>query len=147
MLRGTITAVLLSALLFSLDGCPAKRQAGAPPVAGPGGAERWGGLFTPYPGARRLCSQHVSGISAGKPMHITWLGFATTDAPEHVSEFYARNTAGAAVEKSSHGLTQLRGSSREILSVMIAARKGYPTCEAQPAGSDRTVIIVSNATP
>jgi hypothetical protein len=109
------------------------------------GGERWGGLFAPYRGAGKLCSQHISGNAGGKPMHITWTAFASTDAPEKVSAFYAKNTSGAKVEKSSHGLTQLRGPKDQLLSVMVAARKGYPTCEVRPAASDRTVIIVSNA--
>jgi hypothetical protein len=145
----------LLALLLSLGGCPPRPPAGsgpAPRLAKPGaatagGGERWGGLFPPYPGARKLCWQHVSGFSDGKALHIQWIGFATADAPERVSDFYARNTSGAAAERSSHGLTQLRGSKREVLSVMIAARQGYPTCEVKPAKSDRTVIIVSTATP
>jgi hypothetical protein len=121
------------AVLFMLAGWPAR------------GEERWGGLFAPYPGARRLCSQHISGHAGGKPMHITWVAFASTDAPEKVSAFYAKNTAGAKVERSSHGLTQLRGPKGQVLSVMVAARKGYPTCEVKPAASDHAVIIVSNA--
>jgi len=105
--------------------------------------ERWAGLFAPYHGARKLCSQSVDGTAGGKPVGITWTAFASTDAPEKVSAFYAKNTSAAKVEKSTHGLTQLRGPKDQLLSVMVAAREGYPTCGVKPAATDRTVIIVS----
>jgi hypothetical protein len=138
-------AALLGALLFGLGGCPGKGPSGHAPATAPAGGERWAGVFMPYPGARKLCWQHVSGFSDGKPIHIMWTGYATKDPPERVSDFYARNTSGNTVGKSTHGLAQLRGPKLEVLSVQIAARKDYPTCEVKPASSDRTVIIVSTA--
>ena len=108
------------------------------------GTERWAALFAPYHGARKLCSQSVDGTAGSKPVGFTWTAFASTDAPEKVSAFYARNTSAAKVEKSNHGLTQLRGPKDQLLSVMVAARQGYPSCGVEPAATDRTVIIVSD---
>lgn len=111
---------------------------------GLGSEERWAGLFAPYHGARKLCSQSVDGTAGGKPVGFTWTAFASTDAPAKVSAFYAKNTSGAKVEKSNHGLTQLRGPKDQLLSVMVAARQGYPSCGVKPAATDRTLIIVSD---
>ena len=110
---------------------------------GLGSEERWAGLFAPYHGARKLCEQSVEGTAGNEPAGFTWTAFASTDAPEKVSAFYAKNTSAANVEKSKHGLTQLRGPKDQLLSVMVAAREGYPTCGVKPAATDRTVIIVS----
>jgi hypothetical protein len=111
---------------------------------GLGSEGRWAGLFAPYRGARKLCSQSVEGTAGGRPVGFTWTAFASTDAPEKVSAFYAKNTSAAKVEKSIHGLTQLRGPRDQLLSVMVAARQGYPSCGVKPAATDRTVIIVSD---
>ncbi len=111
---------------------------------GLGSEDRWAGVFAPYQGARKLCSQSVDGFAGGKRVGFTWTAFGSTDAPEKVSAFYAKNTSAAKVEKSEHGLTQLRGPKDQLLSVMVASRGGYPTCGVKPAATDRTVIIVSN---
>lgn len=133
-------STITSCLLFGLClGACVERDDTTPQT----GEHRWGELFAPYPGARKLCEQSVDGFSCGQRMGFTWAAFASTDDPEKVGAFYARNTSGATVEKSEHGLTQLRGPGHTLLSVMIAARGGYPTCGVKPASTDLTVIIVS----
>ena len=103
-------------------------------------AEDWT-IFRPYPGARRLCNQHVS----GNTMHITWVLYATEDPPERVRAFYEKNTSGAAVEKEGGKLVNLRGPKKELLSIH-GVQERYPSCGVAPSGRDRTVIVVSTAT-
>ena len=102
--------------------------------------ENWT-IFRPYPGARRLCNQHVS----GNTMHINWVLYATEDAPERVRAFYEKNTSGAAVEKEGGKLVSLRGPKKELLSIH-GVKERYPSCGVAPSGRDRTAIVVSTAT-
>ena len=93
--------------------------------------------FAAYPGARKLCSQHVS----GNTMHITWTGYATKDHHRKVIDFYVKRHGG----KPEGETLMLSGSKGARLSVHPAQAGGYPTCEVKPAKDDKTVIIVSQA--
>lgn len=99
----------------------------------------WGGGFAAFPGARRLCSQHVT----GNPMHIEWTAYATDRPLAEVVAFYEKNRGGHALERDGAGL-RLRAPSDWVLSVH--PKDGtYPRCEVAPAAGDATVIIVSHA--
>ena len=93
--------------------------------------------FAAYPGARKLCWQHVSGNS----MHINWTAYATTDATQKVIAFYVKRHGG----KPDGDTLKLEAPKGMRLSVHPADKGGYPTCEVKPAKSDKTVIIVAQA--
>jgi hypothetical protein len=93
--------------------------------------------FAAYPGARRLCSQHVTGDS----MHISWTAYVTTDRHPKVIAFYVKRHGGT---RDGEAL-RLEGQGGTRLSVHPATATGYPTCDVKPAKSDNTVIIVSQA--
>jgi hypothetical protein len=105
--------------------------------AAPVAEDRWL-EFAAYPGARKLCSQHVS----GNTMHISWTAYATTDHHRKVIDFYVKRHGG----KPEGDTLTLSGSKGVKLSVHPADKGGYPTCEVKPAKSDKTVILVSQAT-
>ena len=129
--RGAITGVIVGALL----GLGASAEGTAPKQE-----ERWT-IFKPYPGARRLCNQHVS----GNTMHINWTLYASEDEPDKVRRFYEKNTSGASVEKEAGKLVRLRGPKKEVLSIH-GVKDRYPSCGVAPSARDRTAIVVSQAT-
>jgi hypothetical protein len=102
--------------------------------------ERWT-IFLAYPGARRLCNQHVSGTA----MHINWTLYATVDDPDRVRRFYEKNAGGAKAEKEGGKLVRLRGPKKEVLSIH-GVKEQYPSCGVAPSARDRTAIIVSQST-
>jgi hypothetical protein len=110
-------------------------------VAGTAPKEEHWTIFRAYPGARRLCNQHVSGTT----MHINWTLYATADDPDRVRRFYEKNTSGAAVEKEGGKLVGLRGPKQEVLSIH-GVKERYPSCGVAPSARDRTAIVVSQAT-
>jgi hypothetical protein len=95
--------------------------------------------FAAYPGARRLCSQHVTGDT----MHIEWTAYASTDPHPKVIAFYVKRHGG----KPEGDTLRLEGKPGKgtRLSVHPADKGSYPTCDVKPAKSDKTVIIVSQA--
>jgi hypothetical protein len=124
------------AALLALASCghadPSVRDGGAVSSA------LWGGVFAAFPGARELCSQHVSGVG----MHIQWTGYASARPVAEVVAFYEKNHGGHAVERE--GGFRLRGAGDHVLSVH-AKDGAYPRCEVAPAAGEATVIIVSQA--
>jgi hypothetical protein len=52
--------------------------------------EQWLGVFKAYPGARRLCSQHVLGQSEGKRVEIQFTLYSTSREPSETARFYAQ---------------------------------------------------------
>jgi hypothetical protein len=93
--------------------------------------------FVAYPGARRLCAQHVT----GNVMHIHWTAYATPDPCPAVIAFYVQRYPGTPMGDT---LTiSARAGAR--LSVHAAGSSGYPTLEVGPDAADQTVIIVSRA--
>jgi hypothetical protein len=101
--------------------------------------EKWAEVFPAYPGARRLCGQHV----AGSTMHIEWTAYATKSAKAAVIAFYEHNRGALSVERPDGGFL-LRGPDDRVLDVH-AKNESYPRCEVPPAAEDATVIIVSQA--
>jgi hypothetical protein len=93
--------------------------------------------FAAYPGARKLCSQHVSGNS----MHINWTAYASKDHHKKVIDFYVKRHGG----KPEGETLSLSAPNGKRLSVHPAQAGGYPTCEVKPAKDDQTVIIVAQA--
>ncbi len=102
--------------------------------------ERWLS-FRAYPGARKLCTQHVTGTT----MHINWALYATEDEPERVRRFYEKHAGGASIDREGGKLVRLRGPRKEILSVH-GVKDRYPSCGVAPSARDRTAIVVSQAT-
>jgi hypothetical protein len=101
--------------------------------------EKWGEVFPAYPGARRLCGQHVTGSN----MHIEWTAYATRSAKAAVVTFYEQNRGALSVERPDGGFL-LRGPDDRVLSVHTKD-ESYPRCDVSPAAEDATVIIVSQA--
>lgn len=128
---------LLVVAVLSL-GCPGSPAGPGKPGGGIDSRDQWLGTFAVYPGARRLCSQHVT----ANVMHIVWTAYATSDDLAKVMAFYA-GAPGA--EKTDRGLT-VRGPKGALLTVHDASAKGYPTCSEKPGSGDRTVLIVAQST-
>jgi hypothetical protein len=102
--------------------------------------ERWPGEFPAYPGARFVCSQHVSGAGAGA-LHINWTLHATTDDPARVTAFYAGT--GAAVP-GRRGETLALASKDGLKHLSAHPVSGsYPSCQVKPPGDAKTVFVVS----
>jgi hypothetical protein len=101
--------------------------------------EKWLDTFSAYPGARVLCSQHVT----GNIMHILWTAYVTVDATKDVIAFYVQAEGKERVELEENSVTVRRGD--QVLSVHAASAKDYPRCGVEPRREERTVIIVSQA--
>jgi hypothetical protein len=100
--------------------------------------------FAPYPGAHKLCDQHVTGSG----LEISWQSYATEDAVERVVAFYekdqkAKATTGDAGEKTLHAPAR----DDDVISIIAAERADkLPHCETAPPAKARTVIVVSSGT-
>lgn len=127
------TRYLIVVAIDAIEG----RPAAAPSRPREGG--EWLDVFAAYPGARELCSQHVS----GNVMHILWHAYATRDVPEKVIAFYARAEGEEHAERDEHSVTFRHGD--KVLSIHSTAAKGYPDCGKAPGPEEKTVIIVSQA--
>ena len=107
--------------------------------------ERWLDVFPAYPGAHRICAQHVSGRANDKRVEISFTTYGTLDAPADVVRFYAKadgRTSGA--DRDSIELT--RNDGHKLLDVHTVAG-ALPQCDGKPAATDRTLIVVSERTP
>jgi hypothetical protein len=102
-------------------------------------AEKWLGTFAVYPGARELCSQHVT----GNVMHILWHAYATRDLPEKVIAFYMQAEGKERAGQSENSVTFRHGD--KVLSIHRASAKDYPECGKPPRPEEKTVLIVSQA--
>jgi hypothetical protein len=100
--------------------------------------EKWLDTFPAYPGARELCSQHVTGREA----HILWTAYATGDPPKRVTAFYMQAAEGKEHAEQSGGTVSFRHGDR-VLAIHPAAAKDYPECGLLPGLKDKTVLIVS----
>ncbi len=103
----------------------------------------WSG-FTPYPGARAMCSQSVLGQQGEE---ILWYSYATKDKTSRVIAFYVKDNDGkpnqdkqGQAEQSGNTLSLRRDDT--VLSVQVAAAD-YPGCGHKVRVGERTVIIVS----
>lgn len=59
-------------------------------ASGPEEPEAWLGVFKAFPGARRLCSQHVLGQGEGKRVEIQFTLYSTGREPSETARFYAQ---------------------------------------------------------
>ena len=78
-------------------------------------------------------------------MHINWTLYATHDAPPRVRRFYEQHKEGATVERKRGKVVGLRANKKQVLSIHGAKEK-VPTCGTAPSPSDKTLIVVSQAT-
>ena len=101
--------------------------------------KKWLGTFATYPGARELCSQHVT----GNVMHILWNAYATRDTPEEVNAFYLQKEGKEHAEQGKNSLTFRHGD--KVLSIHRASAKDYPNCGTPPSPEEKTVMIASQA--
>lgn len=116
----------LAVLLFLTTGADA-----AQPGAG----------FVPYPGARPLCAEHVSGT----PLHITWSSYATPDRVEIVVTHYEKTT-GRKATTLPRGERRLEWNANHTLGIYPAADNDrFPHCETKPTRDERTIILISTA--
>jgi hypothetical protein len=99
----------------------------------------WLGVFEAYPGARKVCSQHVMGNS----MEISWTMYATRDATVQVRAYYQRQQPR--LVDTTGGDFMVRSGKIDVLSVN-AKGDWYPTCESRPLANETTVLVVSHAT-
>jgi len=99
--------------------------------------------FTPYAGARPLCSESVLAFSNGKQIEIHWKTFATRDTADQVMAYYSKGVKGN-LEVKGQSLTLSRGNPvQAVLSVDAASAKQYHTCGDLPRPDENTIIGVS----
>jgi hypothetical protein len=113
--------------------------------SGPKEPNRWLGVFRAFPGARRLCSQHVLGQSEGKRVEIHFTLYSTSRDPGDTARFYAR-AHGVPWESGMQTITVKLEDGRKILAVH-AISAPHPECGIKPDSGDRTVIVVSEMVP
>jgi photosystem II stability/assembly factor-like uncharacterized protein len=105
---------------------------------------RWLGVFPAFDEARRLCSQHVVGESAGRRIEIAFTLYATTRDARETARFYA-DAYKVPVDSGSQTVTVREGDDK-VLSVYPVSAK-YPQCDVEPDPHDRAVIVVSEKNP
>ncbi len=120
---------------------PAKPQPAASP---PAGSAVWFS-FSPYPGARLLCHEHVRGAGP-RPMEIEWALFAVADPVAAVVSHFERESSARASsdgERGGLGLTSAR-SPRDKMSIFAKEKAAaYPGCASHARAGERTLILVS----
>jgi len=99
--------------------------------------QQWLG-FTPYLGARLLCSERVLG---SKGEVLDWRSFATADDIEKVAAFYVGH--GLKEPDRSAGEVIYRRGSEGVLSLRPAAASKPPTCDQKPLANEMTVVLIS----
>jgi hypothetical protein len=103
-------------------------------------AQSWE-AFPPYPGSRELCHQQVYGSTR----EIVWAAYTSTDAPQAVTAFYAGKLGKPETDTDgTYFRAAKEGAVERVLSVYPAGGD-YPRCGKNPAGDDRTVVIVSRS--
>ena len=110
-------------------------------------AEMWLQELPAYPGARKVCSQHVLGSTGGAGREIAWSLYATKDHETDVDSFYIsygqwHDMKTDVVDRSTVVLMGANGARR--LSVHAVGAK-YPDCGVRPEANERTVLIVSES--
>src|SRR5688572_17436518 len=122
-MRMRLPALLLLCSLAIAGGAAAKTKK----------KELWFDAFPAYPGARLLCTQHIT----GNDMHIEWRSYATRHDVARVVAFYERGTGQKARKNGSGGSTWVAGAEK-VLAVHPAGG-GHPTCEVSPKKGEKTV--------
>jgi hypothetical protein len=107
--------------------------------------EQWLGVFKAFPGARRLCSQHVLGQSEGKRVEIQFTLYSTSREPSETARFYVQ-AYGVPWKPGEQTISVKRAEGRKILAVHPVSAP-HPECGVKPDPGDRTVIVVSEKVP
>jgi len=96
---------------------------------------------TRYPGSRQLCAEHVNGAG----LHISWVTYATRDAPDAVVALYERTTGRKSTARAD-GSRAFEWDALHTTSIYPATRNdAFPHCDVKPTGRERTVILTSVA--
>ena len=102
--------------------------------------------FPAYPGARKVCSQHVVDNAAGGRREIAWSLYATKDKND-VFSFYVGYS-------DWHGLKSDLVDKRLILvspdgtgRLTLHDAPDYPDCGVRPEADEKAIVVVSRATP
>lgn len=104
--------------------------------------------FSTYPGARRLCWEHVRGAGP-RPIEIEWHLYATSDAVAKVLAHYEREAHAKPVRDAARGGVGLssKADARDMMSIFPIDKRGnYPGCSTEPQAGDKTLILVSRGT-
>src|SRR5262245_42897365 len=109
-------------------------------------AESWDS-FPGYPGARKLCSQHVMGSSGGQRREIAWSLYAVKDRDDAFS-FYVdyANWHGLKSDLVGKRLTLVSREGAGRLTLHEAS-DSYPDCGVRPGADEKSVVLVSRASP
>ena len=104
--------------------------------------------FSTYPGARRLCWEHVRGAGP-RPMEIEWHLYATSDPMPKVLAHYEHEADAKPVPDAARGGVGLssKADGRDRMSIFPIDKRGnYPSCNTEPQAGDQTLILVSRGT-
>jgi hypothetical protein len=104
---------------------------------------KWLEVFTPLPGARMLCNQHVTGGTPDRRVEIAFTLYATIRSTGEVARFYAEAHKVALTPGVPFVVKLADG--RKVLSVFGAA-DDHPACGVAPNPQEPTVIMVSEMT-
>lgn len=97
--------------------------------------------LTPFPKARLLCSQHVT----GNTMHITWTSHASEHNVDLIVRHYEKATKRVAT-RGAKGEMTLAWDRDTVLSVYPATKNDdFPHCETKPKAGEKSVILISRA--
>jgi hypothetical protein len=103
--------------------------------------------FPAYPGARKLCSQHVTGSSGGQRREIDWSLYATKDRADVVSFYSAyAHWHGLKSDLVDKRLVLVSPEGAARLTVHEASDT-YPDCGVRPAADEKGVVLVSRRSP
>jgi hypothetical protein len=97
--------------------------------------------FGPYPRARLLCSQHVT----GKTMHITWTSHASSDSAEAIVKHYEKTTKRKATRGDKGEWNLAWDDNHKVAIYPVTKNDAFPHCDVKPTGGEKAVILISRA--
>jgi hypothetical protein len=106
----------------------------------------WLSEFPAYPGARKVCFQHVLGNAGGERREIAWSLYATKDHDAYVGSFYISygQWHGLETDVTDRSTLTIVGVNGRRL-VVQPASGSHPNCGVRPEADEKTVLIVSGA--
>ena len=108
--------------------------------------------FEPPPGAKKLCSGHVTGAPRpdGQPgPHINWTAYTSRKSPDSLAKRYLQShgTTGHAQEGGCHIWRRPSDKPREVLEICGVEKAGpWNECADPPPAGAKSIIMISSIT-
>ncbi|MBL8921311.1 MAG: hypothetical protein JNJ54_20800 [Myxococcaceae bacterium] len=97
--------------------------------------------FEPYPGARNLCSEHVT----ANAMHLRWTSWATKDDVKAVVAHYEKATGQKAGTGERGERTFTDGKDLRLSVYPASKHDEFPKCDQRPTADEKVVVLISQA--